>query len=339
MSGASSRRPRSPSMRSSTSRPRWAFAASVDKMQVVADLCAALAASARRIGDAFGLIGCDEKIVPEFFLPATARAAAKPRWSQRLRAYEPAGHGAARADRRRGLLAGRRKLVFVISDFYMPLALIEAPVRGALAARRRAHRAEGSARDEELPRYGLVSLTDLETGRRRLLAHAAEPARGMATEERSSTRALRAHRHALRAAALRDPGADRLGSARRLSDGRSRVRALVLALLALADGCRRCAGAASRVSGRVGRHDRAPRFRLFRRRRLPPRGRCRRGRAVPARKSIAAGARAPQLLARSAIGERHRDEHRPAAAATVSASTIRPSTCRCQPTQAHHSRS
>ena len=47
------------------------FVGSVVKMDVVADLCGAIAASARRIGDSFGLIGCAETIVPKLFLPAT----------------------------------------------------------------------------------------------------------------------------------------------------------------------------------------------------------------------------------------------------------------------------
>jgi uncharacterized protein (DUF58 family) len=167
------------------------FDGSVDKMQVVADLCGALAASARRIGDSFGLIGCDEAIIPEFLLPATRSRGAEADMVADLRAYDPVGHGAEGLLEGAGYLAGRRKLVFFISDFYLPLALIES-VFEALSE----HdvipivlRDPREARD--LPRYGLVTLTDLETGRRRLLAMRPALRSRWQREEAAHAKALR----------------------------------------------------------------------------------------------------------------------------------------------------
>lgn len=146
------------------------FEGDVDKMDVVAELCGTLAASARRIGDSFGLIGCNEGIIPEFFLPATRSRGGEADMVAELRRYVPTGHGAEGLLEGAAYLAGRRKLVFVISDFYLPLALIEALFEAlshhdiipiVLKDRREL---------KELPRYGLVSLADLETGRRRLIA-------------------------------------------------------------------------------------------------------------------------------------------------------------------------
>ena len=101
------------------------FAGGVAKMQIVADLCATLAASTRRIGDSFGLIGCNEHIVPEFFLPATRSRGGEADMVERLRDYVPVGRGSEGLIEAANYLAGRRKLVFVLSDFYMPLATIE----------------------------------------------------------------------------------------------------------------------------------------------------------------------------------------------------------------------
>jgi uncharacterized protein (DUF58 family) len=146
------------------------FAGSVAKMQVVADLCATLAASTRRIGDAFGLIGANEHIVPEFFLPATRSRGGEAEMVARLRGYLPAGHGAEGLIEAANYLVGRRKLVFVLSDFYMPLALVERLFEALSQHDVVPIVLKDRRESEDLPRYGLISLADLETGRRRLLA-------------------------------------------------------------------------------------------------------------------------------------------------------------------------
>jgi len=146
------------------------FRGAIDKMQVVADLCQAFAASCRRIGDAFGLIGCNERIIPEFFIPATRSRGGEADMMARLRTYKPHGHGAQGLIDAAGYLTGRRKLVFVISDFYWPYSLIEA-VFEALSQHDVVPLVLKDARElRDLPRYGFVSLADLETGRRRFYA-------------------------------------------------------------------------------------------------------------------------------------------------------------------------
>ncbi len=146
------------------------FHGAIDKMQVVAELCGALAASSRRFGDAFGLIGCDQRIIPEFFIPATRSRGGEADMVARLRAYRPHGRGAEGLVDAAGYLVGRRKLVFVISDFYLPLPLIETLFE-ALSQHDVVPIVLKDARElSDLPRYGLVSLADLETGRRRVYA-------------------------------------------------------------------------------------------------------------------------------------------------------------------------
>jgi uncharacterized protein (DUF58 family) len=168
------------------------FAGSVDKMQVVADLCGALAASARRIGDPFGLIGCDETIVPEFLLPATRSRGGEADMVHNLRDYVPTGHGAEGLIDGASYLAGRRKLVFVISDFYLPLDLIEA-VFEALSGHDVIPVVLRDPREtRDLPRYGLVSLADLETGRRRLLAMRPSLRAALQREEAEQAKSFRA---------------------------------------------------------------------------------------------------------------------------------------------------
>lgn len=168
------------------------FAGSIDKMQIVADLCGALAASSRRIGDRFGLIGCGETINPAFFLPATRSRGTEAGMAADLRAYVPTDHGAEGLLEVASFLAGRRKLVFVISDFFLPFDLIER-VFEALSEHDVVPIVLRDPREVAgLPRYGLVSLADLETGRRRLLAMRPSLRSAWMREEAERARTLRA---------------------------------------------------------------------------------------------------------------------------------------------------
>jgi len=145
------------------------FRGHADKMRLAADLCAALAASSRRVGDSFGLIGCDSAIQKDLTFLATRARGSELEMLARLRNFAPCGEGSTGLIDAAALIAGRRKLVFLISDFYMPVAQME-KVFGALAQ----HDIipvvlHDSSEIERLPRWGLMSLTDLEFGRRRLV--------------------------------------------------------------------------------------------------------------------------------------------------------------------------
>lgn len=145
------------------------FRGHADKMRLAADLCAALAASIRRAGDSFGLIGCDAIVQPTLTFLATRARGSEVEMLQRLRSFEPRGRGTRGFLDAAGLIGGRRKLVFLISDFYIPRAQTEA-IFAALA-----HHdivpivLTDSLEIEKLPRWGIMSLTDLEVGRRRLV--------------------------------------------------------------------------------------------------------------------------------------------------------------------------
>ena len=145
------------------------FRGDADKMALAADLCSALAAAVRRAGDAFGLIGCDAIVQPDLMFLATRARGAEMEMLRRLRAFQPTGRGSRGLIDAALLIAGRRKLVFLVSDFYMPNADIEA-VFSALS-----HHdivpiiLSDSVEMEKLPRWGILSLADLEVGRRRLV--------------------------------------------------------------------------------------------------------------------------------------------------------------------------
>jgi uncharacterized protein (DUF58 family) len=145
------------------------FRGSTDKMRLASDLCSALAASVRRAGDAFGLIGCDATVQPELRFLASRARGSEIEMLRRLRTFVPTGRSARGLIDAAALIGGRRKLVFLVSDFYMPREDIE-DIFAALA-----HHdvlpivLSDSLEIEKLPRWGILSLTDLEIGRRRLV--------------------------------------------------------------------------------------------------------------------------------------------------------------------------
>ncbi len=145
------------------------FRGNADKMRLAADLIAAVSASARRAGDAFGLFGCNEHIEPELHFPAMRGRGSEAEMLRRLRGYIPNGRGTQGLVSAASLIAGRRKLVLLISDFYMPRAETEAIFLVLSDHDIVPIVLSDSLEIEQLPRWGLLSLTDLEIGRRRLV--------------------------------------------------------------------------------------------------------------------------------------------------------------------------
>ena len=145
------------------------FVGEADRMHTTAQLVAALAASSRRIGDAFGVLGCADEILAPFDVAATTSRAGERQLISDLagfRARPQAGAESLLTAAQR--LAGRRKLVFVISDFRFSLAFAE-----ELFANLAGHDVvpivlRDSREIEDLPDWRLLPFYDLETGRGRL---------------------------------------------------------------------------------------------------------------------------------------------------------------------------
>jgi uncharacterized protein (DUF58 family) len=145
------------------------FGGGNSKIGLAADIAAALATSARRVGDSFGLIGCDSAMRSELTFMATRSHAGERDMVERLRAFKPVRRGALGLAEAASLIAGRRKLVVVISDFLMPDEHITAVFQALSRHDVVPIMITFSSELRRLPRWGLVSLADLETGRRRLV--------------------------------------------------------------------------------------------------------------------------------------------------------------------------
>ncbi|GBU16484.1 MULTISPECIES: DUF58 domain-containing protein [Methylobacterium] len=145
------------------------FRGAGDRMRLAGQLCEGLAGAATRIGDAFGLMGCDERLREDLFLPATRRRAAALAVAGRVAEVPAEGRGAGGVLEAARLLAGRPKLVFLVSDFRWPDTLIEEAFRALALHDVVPVLLADSAEAEGLPAWGLVELDDLEGAGRRLV--------------------------------------------------------------------------------------------------------------------------------------------------------------------------
>jgi hypothetical protein len=101
------------------------FQGTVSKMDTLADFLGSLALSSYRTGDVLGIIGCSEKIHADFSLPLCRHPAMALNLAARLRRFRPKGSNARALADAASRLPTSRALVFLASDFHMPLALVK----------------------------------------------------------------------------------------------------------------------------------------------------------------------------------------------------------------------
>ncbi|WGJ16205.1 DUF58 domain-containing protein [Methylocapsa sp. D3K7] len=144
------------------------YEGSASKLALSASLCVSLAYSVTRIGDRFGLIGCDERIREDVFLPATRVRRAAVAAGKRLLSVPCYGSSVEGLLDAAVLLGGRRKLVLLISDFRQNFTFLE-KLFDALSLHDVAPICLVDPDEENLPHWGLTEIADLESGRRRLI--------------------------------------------------------------------------------------------------------------------------------------------------------------------------
>jgi uncharacterized protein (DUF58 family) len=140
--------------------------ASGGKFEIACDLAAAIAFSCVRIGDRFRLVACAESI--RFDMPATRSAARALSAVESVKALGARETGAASASDLGRLLGRRRRLVFLLSDFYWPRALLDGAF-GALSRHDVAPIVLVDALYDSLPDWGLIDMADAESGERRFI--------------------------------------------------------------------------------------------------------------------------------------------------------------------------
>ena len=135
----------------------------------VANFVSCLGYSASRTGDAFGFIGCADADLPPLYAPPSVNPAAAFETATALRSATAPGRGADGLLAAADLMGPRRALVFLLSDFHLPLPFIER-LLASLAYHDVVPVMLSSRRDvDALPAWGLARVRDPESGRQRLL--------------------------------------------------------------------------------------------------------------------------------------------------------------------------
>lgn len=167
------------------------------KLDVLADFTEAAALSAWRTGDSFGFVGCDDRLRHDWIVPATRRRGVGALLGRRLRACAPQGSAAGLGHAAR-VLPRQRALVFLVSDFHLPLADLDR-VLGGLAHHEVVPVQLWDRHEFAPPGRGIVQLADPETGAQRLvwLRPALRDAWRAAQVERSAALKALFHRHRL----------------------------------------------------------------------------------------------------------------------------------------------
>lgn len=146
------------------------FKGRTNKFAIAAEIAGVLARSARRIGDRFGLVACSGEAPTGLSFPCTRSRAGEGEMISAVECAKATGSGVGGLIDAAAGLTGRRRLVVLVSDFQFSLDAA-AEVFAALDG----HDVvpiilRDSAELDDLPTWGLLSLSDLETGRQRLVA-------------------------------------------------------------------------------------------------------------------------------------------------------------------------
>ncbi len=145
------------------------FGAKTRKIRRAADIVESIARSASRNADPFGFVGFDEVVREDWISTASFKSQRAIELMERLKEHHPqmvSGNGVADVWR---YLPRERSLVFMVSDFHMPLKQLEE----ALANLLKHHIVPVVLWDADeytsLPEFGITAVTDPETGIKRTL--------------------------------------------------------------------------------------------------------------------------------------------------------------------------
>ena len=145
------------------------FGSKKRKIKLAAEITESVAQSASRASDPFGFVGFDEVVREDWISTASVKPYRAIELAERLKDYHPqpvASRGVLDIYR---YLPRERSLVFLISDFHMPLSLLEQSLPMLL----RHHIVPMVLWDAEeyqhLPEFGIASVADSETGAKRTL--------------------------------------------------------------------------------------------------------------------------------------------------------------------------
>lgn len=140
------------------------------KMALAAELAQVFATAVRRAGDTFALYAADDAVRNELGSPPTRSRVGEEEMVAALRAFVPGARGATALVEAARKVGHKRNMVVLVSDFLLPEAELEALFEALAPHDVVPIRLVDSRESMSLPSWGLVELSDLETGRRRFVA-------------------------------------------------------------------------------------------------------------------------------------------------------------------------
>lgn len=138
------------------------------KLGLASQICSLLARSVHRMGDSFGLYACGTELHYSLSFPSRRAGAGAQYFSEQLARVNPVDRGVDAFLSAADELVGRKKLVFLISDFMFSTERLK-----RILERLRTHDVIPVVLEaqqlKEIPRWGLVQLRDAETQRMKLM--------------------------------------------------------------------------------------------------------------------------------------------------------------------------
>jgi uncharacterized protein (DUF58 family) len=145
------------------------FIGSRNKMELAAEISASVAFSAYQANDTFSFVGFDQKVREDWMTRSSYRMQDAYELTKRLRSYHPAAVDSKGILEVSRFVGQARGLIFLISDFHMPLEMLEE----ALNMLSSHHVVPIVLWDIEeykrLPNFGFSTIFDPETGEQRTL--------------------------------------------------------------------------------------------------------------------------------------------------------------------------
>jgi len=138
------------------------------KTKILAHFSAVSAYSAYRTGDPFGFFGCSDQIHWDLYLPLRWQKSMNQDLFARLKNFHPRGDSVQGLFDVASIVGKRRALIFLVSDFHMPLHRITALLE-AFAPHDVIPVVIWDSFEQEPPAWGFYRLRDPENGHERLL--------------------------------------------------------------------------------------------------------------------------------------------------------------------------
>ena len=145
------------------------FGGKQSKVVLTSKIASAIAMSATHNSDPFGFIGFDDVVREDWLCTQSFRAHQALELTAALKNFEPEQVGSAGLNDVNRFLPRERSLIFLISDFHMPINELE----DSLSLMMQHHVVPivlwDSSEYKNLPEFGITSVTDCETGEKRTL--------------------------------------------------------------------------------------------------------------------------------------------------------------------------